>query len=222
MEIKSYCILQEIIVKIRHGESIKMKKYLFLVLMLSSFFSYSQIKVEKQKSNTTVLKGKVSVPKGKSIPEEGVHITILFEDKHYFSNQEGNYEFKGLKKNSRYVVRVLAYGFKPSEFEIITSSNTSTIINIDYEMNCEFTSKRALKDWKEGNAKLLLSSGLVSYVDPKRDSIFKSKYNVEYFDFGCNGPNGRCLDDYNSKIFKLLDKKYGKKWRKDIRKYLID
>ena len=50
---------------------------------------------------------------------------------------------------------------------------------------------------------------------------FEKKYNIEYYDFGCTPPNEECVIQYNKTIFANLDKKYGRKWRKEVRKDVI-
>jgi hypothetical protein len=45
---------------------------------------------------------------------------------------------------------------------------------------------------------------------------FEKKYNVTYIVFGCLGPDEESVKEYNTTIFKYLDKKYGKKWRNEV------
>ena len=47
---------------------------------------------------------------------------------------------------------------------------------------------------------------------------FERKYKIDYFDFGCTPAPSDCIKEYNEKVFELLDKKYGKEWRKNVRK----
>ena len=54
------------------------------------------------------------------------------------------------------------------------------------------------------------------------DKDFQEKYHVGYNVFGCIAPDlDECLKVYNKTIFEYLDKTYGKKWRRDVRKDVI-
>tara|TARA_R110002096_G_scaffold63_1_gene191 strand:- start:1612 stop:2211 length:600 start_codon:yes stop_codon:yes gene_type:complete len=191
-------------------------KLTFFILILINSIVFGQTEIDKRKYLQTDLKGKILIPEGKEIPEEGIHIHIFGENKDFFTDQEGNYVFEDLRKSVLYKIRVLIYGYKSKEIAVVTSSKSLTEFNIRYEMECEFDSARALSDWKSGNAKLFRASGIASYVNPS-DKPFEEKYGIEYYDFGCNAPNDICISDYNAKIFELMDLKYGNNWREEVR-----
>jgi hypothetical protein len=71
-----------------------------------------------------------------------------------------------------------------------------------------------------GIPKLLLFSGIASIVYDS-DSIFESKYKIDYYDYGCIGESEDCMKDYNMEVFKYLDKEFGISWRKEIRPDVI-
>ena len=50
---------------------------------------------------------------------------------------------------------------------------------------------------------------------------FEKEFNIVYHEFGCVAPNHDCILKYNQVIFKYLDTKYGKRWRKEVRKDVI-
>ena len=84
-------------------------------------------------------------------------------------------------------------------------------------MNCEFGAERAMSDWNKGNARLFADP----YIYPATDSLFQEKYKVEYYSTHPLNPKQKCVDEYNTTIFRLLDKEYGKEWRKVIRPFLL-
>ncbi len=78
----------------------------------------------------------------------------------------------------------------------------------------------ATNDIKRDIPFLLLQSGEAPIGYPA-DSLFQSKYNINYFEFGCIGPTIGYAAEYNKYSFEYLDAKFGKKWRREIRKDVI-
>ena len=76
----------------------------------------------------------------------------------------------------------------------------------------------AQSDIEEGKIKLLLVFNAFSPPLSEQDLLFEKKYNLSYYGYGegCTGIVTDCIDTYNMAIGKFLDKKYGKKWRKEI------
>ena len=76
----------------------------------------------------------------------------------------------------------------------------------------------ATRDIQEGKIKLLMVFNAFSPPITKKDRRFEKKYHLTYFGYGdgCTGILTDCIDSYNSEIAQYLDKKYGKKWRKEI------
>ncbi|WP_406826282.1 hypothetical protein [Pedobacter sp. KACC 23697] len=77
--------------------------------------------------------------------------------------------------------------------------------------------KQANADIKKGRLKFLIQGGIVS-TRVKGQERFEQKYGVVYFDFGCVGPSTIRIEDYNKVIASFMDKKYGKSWRREVRK----
>lgn len=67
---------------------------------------------------------------------------------------------------------------------------------------------------------LLLQDGTAPVVITT-DKAFEDKYQVYYYDFGCNGPNLECVKAYNELVFKHLTNLNRNKWKKEIRKDVI-
>jgi hypothetical protein len=83
-----------------------------------------------------------------------------------------------------------------------------------------FSEKTAQDDVAAGRPKLLLTGGIAPLVYSNQVK-FEKKYKVEYFDFNCTSDLNECILSYNKVIFDFLDKKYGTKWRKEVRKDVI-
>ena len=80
--------------------------------------------------------------------------------------------------------------------------------------------EKALEDIKNGDIKILESSGIVP-VFYESDLKFAKKYNVDFVEYGCEAIAWESLYEYNRTVFEYLDKIYGKKWRKNIRKDIV-
>ncbi|HEY1060340.1 MAG TPA: hypothetical protein VGE44_01580 [Daejeonella sp.] len=78
----------------------------------------------------------------------------------------------------------------------------------------------ATKDIQDNIALLLLQSGDAPIVY-LNDRSFEEKYNITYFESGCIGPTAKFAVEYNKYIFEYLDSKFGKGWRREIRKDVI-
>ena len=71
----------------------------------------------------------------------------------------------------------------------------------------------ANRDIANGEPKLL-AMGPGEYPD------FKKKYGVQYMSFGCVALDDKnCLTIYNNVIFKYLNSKFGRKWRRRGKKW---
>ncbi|WP_293313035.1 hypothetical protein [Pedobacter sp. UBA5917] len=81
----------------------------------------------------------------------------------------------------------------------------------------QYSIKLANTDLKNGTVKFLLRGGIVStYI--KGQEVFEKKYGIVYRDFGCVMPLNISIEDYNKVVASFMDKKYGKVWRKEVRK----
>ncbi|WP_343524922.1 hypothetical protein [Pedobacter sp.] len=77
--------------------------------------------------------------------------------------------------------------------------------------------KQANADIRKGQLKFLIHGGIAS-IHVKGQEIFERKYGLEYYDFGCIAPSDINIADYNKVIAAFMDRKYGKGWRKEVRK----
>ncbi len=131
----------------------------------------------------------------------------------------------------RFTIFKLPKGVNKLSFSGLGYDNTDTtvIINnevsdfkfiISTECNVRANENRALQDIQDGKPKLLLASGDAPIIY-KSDQYFSDKYKVYYYDYGCLPEKKECMIQYNKSIFKYLDQKFGKAWRKEVRKDII-
>jgi hypothetical protein len=85
---------------------------------------------------------------------------------------------------------------------------------------CEQIDEWIKADFENNNVYLFLQGGIAP-VEYTTDKNFENKYGVYFFDFGCVPPSEECVIEYNSQVFDYLTKKYGKKWKREIRDDVI-
>ena len=128
--------------------------------------------------------------------------------------------YKIREKDSLEMIELSALGYETID----------TIIRVDKTIAYEFkfvmkprfglNREKALKDIKSGNVKFLLSGGIAP-VFYTGDARFSKKYNVEFYEFGCEAVSIEGLEEYNKAVSEFLDKKFGKKWRRKVRDDIV-
>lgn len=98
--------------------------------------------------------------------------------------------------------------------------NKSGAAKLLFTTSVDEVKKLALNDIKNNHSFLLLQSG-ISPVIYQDDQFFEENFKVYYTDYGCSGPSQEVMKQYNYTIFNHLDKKYGHRWRKEVRKDVI-
>jgi hypothetical protein len=111
----------------------------------------------------------------------------------------------GQEKKQQENDSIFTYADSPSEFRLKMLEN------------CENAFIIADQDIKKNRINLLIVGGITPVVYPS-DQTFEEKYQVTYSDYGDLAAKGECMFNYNSKVFDYLTKKYGKTWRKEVRK----
>lgn len=93
----------------------------------------------------------------------------------------------------------------------------ATITDVAGAQIREYSAESAITDLAEGNADLILYSGISPTVY-QSDEVFKEHYGIGYNEFGCIA---ECSDEemkeYNSTIFSWLDENYGADWLNEVR-----
>ena len=131
----------------------------------------------------------------------------------------GNYKFENLKSGI-YKIRVINFNLKPQEFIIELKDKSITDFHLIITADCEVNKEIAEIDIENKKPRLLLI-GSIAPIIYNNQCIFEKKYNIEYYDFGCLPPSEECVIQYNKTVFNYLDKKFGRKWRKEVRKDVI-
>ena len=83
-----------------------------------------------------------------------------------------------------------------------------------------YSIKLAQTDISKGKIKFLIMGGFA----PKHyqgEAVFEKKYKIKYYQFGCVLPESISIADYNKVVASYLDGKYGKVWRKEVRKDVV-
>ncbi len=89
------------------------------------------------------------------------------------------------------------------------------VLLISLEPTCQFSHE---KDIANRKPKMLMVFNAFSPRLTKKDHAFEKKYHLTYWGYGdgCTGIVTDCIDTYNRAVGLYLDKKYGKKWRKEV------
>lgn len=140
---------------------------------------------------------------------------------------EGSFVFDSLDTGT-YNLKTLTFGFKTIDTTININSNTNSIhlsLSVDtlsYEkLKSGYNKKGALKDIQNGNITLLLPGGLAGAEERSGDKSFTEKYDLVFISQGCIRLPGENEEAYNKEMFKYLDKKYGRVWRRHVRNDVI-
>ena len=84
----------------------------------------------------------------------------------------------------------------------------------------KFNKDKAIIEINNKTPKLVIVGGIVRASKPG-DAKFAKKYKIQFIDTGCVIENSDCIAAYNKVTFAFLDRKYGKKWRKQVRQDLL-
>jgi len=160
----------------------------------------------------------ISANSGEPIPDGTIMIT---KTKGYKCDSSGHFTIYNLPQGE-HKISFSAFGYDNKD-TIISISNTD-ITNFTWAIytDCwKYSRERALKDIESKNLTILLQGGIAPVVYTT-DKSFEIKYHITFNDFGCVADDRQeCLIAYNKTIFDFLDKTYGKKWRREIRKDAI-
>jgi len=181
------------------------KTLLKLSLMLVCVISYSQVEINGNvKSSITNLR-----------PISDIYIEQLKSEKPVLermtmADSTGFFRIENLEPNTLYEIKLSAFGYKDQVFEIKTN-NGITKTTLTLKAGCEYSRQQADKP------KLLIVGSIAPIAISTSDTKFEKKYGIKYFDFGCTPTIAECIKIYNERIFELMDKTYGMKWRKKVR-----
>jgi len=177
-------------------------------------------------SQNITLCGKVTDLDKKPIEFVSIEFTKMQSKKNIYTDKYGLFCFKNLKEDSlKLTVKYL--GIKVDTV-LLFSEIDSVFLN--FEVNTKIIKYRSIVwgindsiaqiDIIEGRPRLILKGGMVVSKIHGQE-IFETNYGIKYYDFGCISLDQESITSYNKVIFKFLDKKYGKKWRKEVRKDVV-
>jgi len=172
-----------------------------------------------QRTDTLKIYGKViSANSGEGIPDATIMIT---RTKGYKCDSLGNFAIYNLSRG-QHKLSFSAFGYDNKDTTVSISDKDITNFTWTIYTDCwKFNREKALKDIQSKKPTILLQGGIAPVVYTT-DKAFERKYKITFNDFGCvAGDRQECLIAYNKTIFDYLDRTYGKKWRKEIRKDAI-
>jgi hypothetical protein len=189
---------------------------LILTFFLTFQFTYSQ----ESSTEKYIIKGKVialliatPTPVSESVIQLTGEKPEITE-----TDEKGEFIFRNLK-NGEYKLKII------SEFGAI-----DTVLRIDnksisefsamFFSSCDVNRKIAIEDLKNGKPRLLIYGGIAPIVYTNQN-IFEEKYGIKYESYGCIASPFDCVLEYNQVIFDYLTDKFGKNWRKEVRKDVV-
>lgn len=198
-----------------------MKISLFLIaLNLSCSVAFSQIT-----KKTVYLEGQV-ISNITNNPISDVLIYLQKEKNYSFTDSAGNFRVPINILGEHHLI-IQGFGFRQKDSLITVSPEPSKKLKINLipldifnPDSCSYNQKSAEADILNGTPKLLKVMGDAPVTSSFKQK-FELKYNVEYIVFGCLPPLEECVKTYNKTIFNYLDKKYGRKWRKEVDPVII-
>nr|WP_320023221.1 hypothetical protein [uncultured Draconibacterium sp.] len=147
--------------------------------------------------------------------------TLVIKQTHTIAQYDcfGNFCFDNLRPGN-YNLNVIGFTNQPLDTLIKLENKSIENLNLLVIADCEINKEIAERDIQNDKPRLLLVGGIAPTVYQDQNK-FEKKYNIQYFDFGDVTPAHECIVQYNERVFKYLDKKYGKSWKKEVRTDVI-
>lgn len=190
-----------------------------LKFILTYFLALITLMTFAQKADTLHISGiLISANSNKPISDGRINFS---PKKAILSDSAGHFTIYGLCKG-QYKLSFSALGYDNRDTIInIKNENVDNIVWIIATDCPGFSAGKALKDIKGNKAHLLLYGSIAPVIGPS-DKEFKKKFGVAYMIFGDDETvREECKKLYNQVVFDYLDKKFGKKWREEVRKDIV-
>lgn len=191
-----------------------------IIILLILSFSISVSFSQENETENYFIEGKIIALHGiKSYPVAESLIELTGKQNGLEeSNDDGEFRFSDLKSGEYKIRFICSYG----ELDTIIKIENENIkdLNIAFISDCEIDAEIAKLDLKNKSPKLLIYGGIAP-TEVYGQEKFEEKYGVEYFSYGCIAPAYECVLEYNQVIFDFLTGKYGKKWRREVRKDVV-
>jgi len=190
----------------------KMKTIGIIFLIYLPIIGFGQ----PDKSDSLTLKGLVHIGNTRRLIDSIELIrnnerTILFS-----TDNLGKYQIQNLSRGS-YRIYIKQFDYDTT-FSL--GDKREKEIWIFLPGTCNVNEQIANLEIKQGQPRLLLIGGIAPAIVVGQE-VFEKRFNLKYYDFGCTPPDRKCVTDYNKVVFNYLDKAYGAKWRKKVRKDVI-
>ena len=180
---------------------------LTLIFIVTSGLTYSQVEIRG------IILSELTGKK----PDAQIYVReLITKQSGTIADSLGHFRIEYLEPNKEYEIEIAAMGYRTQRFKVVTSDGITNELFV-LDQNCKFDAEKANKDWKSGIPKLLIFGSIAPILNTKADNKFEEKYKIKYFDFGCSPPAMDCMKLYNERIFELMDEKYGKNWRREVR-----
>jgi len=151
-------------------------------------------------------------------PVEPAYIQVSQNSSVTLTDSLGEFEIDSLVAGI-YDIKLDMLGYPTLDTTLVITEDVEDILLLVFS-ECSINGDIAQRDISEHKPRLLIIGGIAP-VWYESDPEFQEKYGVTYFDFGCISPGLECASQYNKVIFKYLDQKYGKSWRKEVRKDVV-
>jgi len=197
-----------------HINMSKTLKILFFLITLPGI-------AQSKKANTIKISG-IIYSSVNNKPLSDVIVSFDSRSRGSSTNKNGKFEYIYNLRSGDSIERIetIAMGYIPLDTIISINSGKNINLNIILKPHLGINREQALDHIQLGKINILQSGGIASVIY-KSDKKFSKKYNVNFTDFGCEAVAEESIYEYNKTVFEYLDKKYGKKWRKEIRKNIV-
>jgi hypothetical protein len=193
-----------------------MKKLkLLLLIVLTPLIAFAQ-----GQADSYSISGKINLLIGlEMVPVQEALVTVKNTGQVATTDSLGNFKLENLKLG-KHQLQVLGASFSAIDTSVTITEVSITDLSLVAIADCSINEDIAQRDIKKNKSRLLIVGGIAPVVYVHQEK-FEKKYDVKYHDFGCVAPNEKCIEQYNQVVFKFLDSRYGKKWRKEVRKDVV-
>ena len=192
----------------------KLKRF-FVTFLFLGITSYAPA----QTSGEVLLEGQV-ILFSNSISSPGRNVAVSIEELNQttFTDSLGYFRFDSLVSGN-YSLQAASMDFRTLD-TIVSISEKSQRIELNIQLDCNYSAETALDDIARNQTNIILSGGVAATVYPNQKE-FEKKFNVTYFELGCLHVPHTCLEEYNQEVFRYLDEQYGQAWRDLVRPDVI-
>ena len=204
--------------RFRITNTLYFKKHMKLLLHIFAFVLLSGVATFAQEDSVFTISGRVfEKATGKPIP--AASLKIAGTKLGTYTKMGGDFLISNIPPG-KHLLEIRAIGIT-DDFDTLLIVNNQSLVKFDINIPSQFSTETAYRDIERNKIQLHLVSGNAPCIMPG-DSAFQEKYGIMYSEWGCTVPcSDECIAEYNRIIFKYLDQKYGKEWRREVRPGII-